>query len=136
MNKKIIKFVGILILGIVIVNFFCIVSNAAVIENGVGTDVIEKFKTGAEGKITDENNKSIITTKNILGAILSIVQIISISVAMIMLIILSIKYMVSSVEERAQIKKHAVVYAIGAIIVFGVNGIIEIIQAFSSNIKY
>lgn len=136
MNKKIIKFVGILISAIVIINFCAIISNATVITDGVGTSAIKKFEDGAKVKYTDKNNKSISTTQNILGATVGIVQIISITVAVVMLIILAIKYMISSVSERAEIKKHAVVYVVGALLIFSVNGIIEIIQRFSSNIEY
>lgn len=136
MSKKIIKFIGILILVIAIINVCTIISNAAVIKEGVGTDAIEKFEIGAKDKFTDTKNKSISTTQNALGAIVGIVQTISITVAVVMLMILAIKYIMSSVQERAEIKKHAVVYVIGALLIFSVNGIIEIIQLFSSNIYY
>ena len=66
MNKKIIKFVGILISAIVIINFCAIISNATVITDGVGTSAIKKFEDGAKVKYTDKNNKSISTTQNIL----------------------------------------------------------------------
>ena len=67
-------------------------------------------------------------------AVLNIIQVIGISVAVIMLMVLAIKYMVSSVADRAEIKKHAVVYVVGAILMFGASGIVEIIKVFSKNI--
>ena len=49
----------------------------------------------------------------------------------VMLSILGMKYMYSSPGERAEIKKHAVIYVIGAFILFAVPGIIRIIIEFS-----
>lgn len=91
---------------------------------------------GSESKLTDSSNKSITTAQKVIGAIKNIVQVVSIFVAVIMLVILATKYMISSVADRAEIKKHAVVYAIGALIIFSINGIIGIIQFFSSRIQY
>ena len=44
-----------------------------------------------------------------------------------MLIVLAMKYMMSAPGERADIKKHAVVYVVGAVV--------GIIQKFSDNIN-
>lgn len=70
----------------------------------------------------------------VLNSVLSIIQVIGISVAVIMLMVLGIKYMVSSVADRAEIKKHAVVYVVGAILMFGASGIMQIIKSFSENV--
>lgn len=50
---------------------------------------------------------------------ISIIAIIGSAVAVISLIILGIKYMSGSVEERATYKKTLIPYVIGAILVFG-----------------
>ena len=120
------------------VNFYAIPLKVAATElsEGVGTNAIDKFKEGASGKLDDSNNKTIKTTQKIFGAVKNIVQVVSLFIAVIMLLFVTIKYMVSSVSERAEIKKHAVVYVIGALIIFSVNGIITIIQKFSTNIEY
>lgn len=82
------------------------------------------------------NSTSVIENeKTILNSALSIIQVIGIAIATIMLITLGIKYMVSSVSDRAEIKKHAVVYVVGAILLFGASGIVEIIKNFSKNVK-
>ncbi len=65
--------------------------------------------------------------KNILG----IAQIIGVGVASIMLIALAIKYIVSSPSDKAEIKKHAVVYIVGAIFIYAAAGILKIIQVFA-----
>ena len=68
--------------------------------------------------------------KSPLNAIIAVVQVIAIGVATIMLIFLGIKYMTSSVSEKAEIKKHAVVYVVGAVIAFGASGILQIFKDF------
>lgn len=133
MNKKNLKILAIIVLIIFFITCSSIISNA--VTDGVGSGAIDEFRSGANG-VLGSNNKSISTAKNVLGAVRNIVQIVSMFVAVIMLMFIAIKYMVSSVAERAEIKKHAVVYVVGALIVFGVNGIITIIQQFSLNIKY
>lgn len=72
---------------------------------------------------------------SVLNSVLSIIQVIGISMAVIMLMGLGIKYMVSSVSDRAEIKKHLVVYVAGAIMLFGASGIVEIIKQFSKNVN-
>ena len=70
-------------------------------------------------------------TRNTAGAILSIVQVIGVSVAIIMLIVLAIKYLSSAPNDRAEIKKHAVVYVVGAVVLFAATGILGIIKGFA-----
>ena len=53
-----------------------------------------------------------------------------------MLTVLAIKYMASSANERATIKQNAVVYVIGAVVLFGAAGILQIIEKFvNSNMQ-
>ena len=69
------------------------------------------------------------------GAILYITKVIAVGVGLIMLTAVAIKYMSSAPGERATIKKHAVVYVVGAIVLFGAAGILNIIQKFATNVK-
>ncbi len=73
-------------------------------------------------------------TRNIAGQILAVVQVIGVAVAIIMLIVLAIKYMSSAPNDRAEIKKHAVVYIVGAIVLFAASGILGIIRGFAESI--
>lgn len=68
---------------------------------------------------------------DIAGTVITVTQIICGAIAIVMLSILGMKYMYSSPGERAEIKKHAVIYVIGAFILFAVPGIIRIIIDFS-----
>ena len=49
------------------------------------------------------------------------------------LILIGIKYMVGSIEEKADYKKALIPYVIGAVFVFGITTIVTIIQIFMSN---
>ena len=67
------------------------------------------------------------------GQILSIVQVIGASVAIIILVVLGIKYMSASPNDRAEIKKHAVVYVVGAVVLFASSALVGIIRGFAKN---
>lgn len=87
--------------------------------------------TGNINTTTNIANK----TKDITGTIIGVVQIIGIAVAIIMLIVLAIKYLSSSAADKAEIKKHAVVYIVGAICLFGAAGILQLIKTFADQIN-
>ena len=74
------------------------------------------------------------SVQNIIGAILTIVQYIGVGVAVIMLIVLAIKYISASPEGKGEIKKTATVYIVGAIILFAASALLQIIKAFATNI--
>ncbi len=60
---------------------------------------------------------------SIIGTITVVASIISV----IALIVLGIKYMLGSVEERAEYKKVLLPYFVGAIMVFGITNVINLI---------
>lgn len=68
--------------------------------------------------------------KSLLSTVLEIVRNIGIGIAIIMLITLACKYMISSAADRAEIKKHAITYVIGAVVLFAASGILTIIKNF------
>ncbi len=69
----------------------------------------------------------------ILNAILGLAQIIGVAVAIIMLIVLAIKYISAAPGDKAEIKKHAVMYIVGAIVLFGASGLLQIIKTFAND---
>ena len=68
---------------------------------------------------------------NLLTTIVVAVKIIAVALAIIMLLVVAMKYMAAAPGEKAEIKKHAVVYVVGAVILFAVTGILTMIQKFS-----
>lgn len=74
------------------------------------------------------------SVSNIVSQVLGIVQVIAIGVAVIMLVVLAIKYISAAPSEKADIKKGLTVYIIGAILLFGASGILQIIKSFAGQI--
>ena len=71
---------------------------------------------------------------NVSGAVITIARVISAAVAVAMLAIVGMKYMSAAPSEKADIKKQAVVYIVGAVIMFACTGILGIIQKFAASI--
>lgn len=72
-------------------------------------------------------------TTSIIGAVLDITRIVGVAAAIGVLIVIACKYLVASAGDRADIKKYAVNYVIGAFILFGASGILTIIRTFVSD---
>ena len=72
---------------------------------------------------------------NIGGMVLSVAQIIGTAVAVIMLIVLAIKYISAAPNDKAEIKKHAVVYIVGAIVLFAASALLGIVKNFATGIS-
>lgn len=69
-----------------------------------------------------------------IGGILGTINVIGIIVSVITLMIIGIKYMVGSVEEKAEYKKTMLTYLIGAFLVFSITTIPNILYKFGSSI--
>ena len=75
------------------------------------------------------------SVNSMIGAILTVAQVIGVGVAVIMLIVLAIKYISAAPGDKADIKKHAVVYVVGAVVLFAASGILGIIKNFAGNVS-
>lgn len=111
MSKKVIKILMVLLIIILVLTKICY---TAEIDTEAYKDIYDKSDT----------NKII----NLGGKVLGVVQIISVATGVIMLIILGMKYMVSSVEEKATIKQKLIPYVIGAFLIFAGTKFLQIIQ--------
>lgn len=65
---------------------------------------------------------------------LSIAQTIGVTVAVILLIVVAIKYMAAAPSDKAEIKKHMVVYVIGAVLLLSAAGVLQIIKTLGDDI--
>lgn len=91
-----------------------------------------------ENKITEgakDTSGAASSVNRIIGAILTVVQVVGSGVAVIMLIVLAIKYISAAPSDKAEIKKHAVVYVVGAVVLFAASGIIGIVRKFAGNVN-
>lgn len=127
MAKKVMKMLAIMLVALMVVA----VSSQAVLaktDSSASTDLTQFDSLG-------DNSGASKSAQNIIGALITIVQVIGTGVAIIMLIVLAIKYISAAPGDKADIKKHAVVYVVGSIILFAATGILQIIKTFSSNIS-
>lgn len=117
---KVEKILTIIIIALLIATISTVVSAHTLISPG-----------DLEGNGTNASN----AIQNIVGDILGIAQVIGVAVAVIMLIVLAIKYLSASPEGKAEIKKSAMIYIVGAILLFGGVFLLNIIQSFSENLS-
>lgn len=78
--------------------------------------------------VPNDNSGTAAKVQTVAGNILSVVQVVGVAVAIIMLIVLAIKYISSAPEDKAQIKSHAIVYVVGAVCLFAASGILGLIK--------
>lgn len=71
---------------------------------------------------------------NVGNKIMGILQVVGILTAVIILMVLGIKYMMGSAEEKAEYKKTMIPYIVGAILIFAASTIANAIYKFVSNI--
>ena len=94
-------------------------------------DMMATIQAQADATADDSVTKSV---TNISGAVITIARVICAAVAVAMLAILGMKYMSAAPSEKADIKKHAVVYIVGAVVMFACTGILGIIQQFAAGL--
>ena len=82
--------------------------------------------TGTEQEIT--------TLKNAGNSIIKVISTAGVVISVAVLIILGIKYMMGSVEERAEYKKTLMPYVIGAALVFAASGIAQIVYNIANSL--
>ena len=124
---KVVKDVLVAIIAALLIASLVSVVNAETISFGSinETTVTEKAKdtTGAASSLN-----------RIIGSAITIVQVVGVGVAIIMLIVLAIKYISAAPGDKADIKKHAVVYVVGAVVLFAASGILGIVKNFAKNV--
>lgn len=115
--KKLVKFLPIIIMVVCILSIFSpIISNV----NAV-TD--PSSLTGADTKAFDTYGQKIIGMVQAIGSIVSV----------LVLVILGIKYMMGSAEEKADYKKTLIPYLVGAVLVFAASNIAGLFYNFVNN---
>lgn len=66
--------------------------------------------------------------------IIGVLQFVGSAISVIVLVVLGVKYMLGSVEEKAEYKKTMLPYFLGAIFVFGITNILGILNSIVGNI--
>ena len=73
------------------------------------------------------------TGVNAIGkSIINVLSTVGIVVAVVILMVLGIKYMMGSAEEKAEYKKTMIPYLVGAVLIFGASSIANIIYGIAT----
>ena len=94
-------------------------SYTSVYANSIKSDFNGRMTYGQDG---------IESTKNILSSILGIIRIVGMTIAVVMLVVVACKYMLSAPGDRADLKKYIPIYITGAIVLFGASGLVGLIR--------
>ena len=121
MNKKVLKVITTLLLITLFVSAFV----APVFGAPEAPDPKASFNKGDESGARD-------AADNIIGALIDIFQVVGVGVAIIMLVMLAIKYLSAAPNEKAEIKKSVSIYVLGAVLLFAAAGVLQIVQTFAT----
>lgn len=80
--------------------------------------------------ITGTPTNTSATVGNLMGQILGIVQVVAIGIAVIMIVVMGIRYISAGPNDKSDIKKNLTTFVLGAVLLFGASGILEIIKRF------
>ena len=81
----------------------------------------------------DPDGETADAARIIIGSVLAVVKASGVTTAVVILMVIGIKYIMASAGDRADIKKYAVKYVIGALILFSATGLISIAQRVISS---
>ena len=118
MNKKLVNVLTVILMLVMILSVASSVFALTPSEVTSGTDVQGASEIGNVGR-----------------SIVGILQTVGIVLSVIILIILGIKYMMGSAEEKAEYKKTFIPYLIGALLLFAASAFAKTIYNWVTNIK-
>lgn len=121
--KKIVKTLSIIIITL---SVLCILSNTFVYAEQPLLPDIKDYEPSKED--------TPIEFTNMIGFITTIIQIVGIVISVIVIILIGIKYMVGSVEERAEYKKTMFPFLIGAFLITGTSTLVKIILKLTEQV--
>jgi trbC/VIRB2 family len=112
------KEVKVLSIALIVLTVLLAISNIV-----LATDIPGKIDQIAQGNSSADTSKVV----NLGATIVTIMQTVGIVVAVVVLLILGIKYMMGSAEEKAEYKKTMIPYLVGAILIFASTTIVNVV---------
>ena len=122
MNKNVLKVVTALLIIMTIVS----VSIASI----AASDITPGDLTGNTSKVTNGVN----SINDVGNSIVGVLQVVGIVLSVIVLIVLGIKYMMGSAEEKAEYKKTMMPYIVGAALIFAASAFAQVIYQFFTGV--
>ena len=125
------KFLTSLLIVLCLVGIFSFFQNTALADSSFNySSTLEEV----EGWIGTSGNNDVATkTRGIAASLIYIIQIVGTGVAIVMLTYFGIKYMLAAPDAKADFKKSATGYIVGAVILFAAVNIIGIISNFATS---
>ena len=106
---------------------FCILAIGVMSYATTAGEVLE----GLTGEGANVNTEGI---KGLGNSIIAVVRIVGIVIAVVILLVLGIKYMMGSAEEKAEYKKTMMPYIVGAALIFAASAFAQVIYQFFNGI--
>ena len=113
-----------IIISIILIALLAFNTSAMAVDPGAIAGSLTGTAPGAQGQVTDISNK-----------IIGVITTIGVVVAVIVLLVLGIKYMMGSASERAEYKKTMIPYLVGAVLIFGASAITKVVVALGAGLN-
>lgn len=121
--KKTVKLISILLFVAMISISLTTVVSASGIDAANLANQLKGNTSTAQGDVVNIGNK-----------IIGIITTVGVVVAVVILLVLGIKYMMGSASEKAEYKKTMIPYLVGAILIFGASAITKVVVGLASGI--
>lgn len=95
---------------------------------------VSSFATITPSSFVPSNPSNVSAITNLGGQIIGVVRTVGVLVAVVILLILGIKYMMGSAEEKADYKKSMIPYIVGAVLIFGASAIAGIVYDMATSL--
>ena len=87
------------------------------------------------GQLTGTTSGAQGSVVNIGNQLIGIITTVGVVVAVVVLLVLGIKYMMGSAAEKAEYKKTMIPYLVGAVLIFGASAITKVVVDLGSSIN-
>ncbi len=132
MNRKVMKFLSVVLMVLMVVTML---STAVFAANDASSSTWDNIDINQFSGMGDNSNAKGTFTQ-VVAAIINLVQVVGMGIAIIMLVVMAIKYISAAPSEKAELKKGITIYVVGAIVLFAAAGILQVIKNFATaNIK-
>lgn len=121
--NKIMRILSIILMAAMLVSTISTISMATSVDAGKIAGDLKGTTSSAQNQVTDIGNQ-----------IIGILTTVGVVVAVVVLLILGIKYMMGSASEKAEYKKTMIPYLVGAILIFGASAITKVVVSIGQGI--
>lgn len=123
--KRTIKITGIILMAVMLLALLTTVSNAS-----GGLD-----PAGMANNLKGTTSNAQTDVMNIGNQIIGIITTVGVVVAVVILLVLGIKYMMGSASEKAEYKKTMIPYIVGALLIFAGTSIVKVVYQLANQVK-